>query len=40
MDNSEKEIIESLKNFDTKNLITKESYVELFLQEVIALLMY
>ena len=32
MDNSEKEIIESLKNFDTKNLITKESYVEIFLQ--------
>ena len=32
MDNSEKEILESLKNFDTKNLITKESFVELFLQ--------
>ena len=32
MDNSEKEILETLKNFDTKNLITKESYVEIFLQ--------
>ena len=32
MDNSEKEILESLKNFDTKNLITKESFVEIFLQ--------
>ena len=32
MDNSEQEILESLKNFDTKNLLTKESYVEIFLQ--------
>ena len=32
MDNSEKEILESLKNFDTKNLLTKESYAEIFLQ--------
>ena len=32
MDNSEKEILESLKNFDTKKLFTKESYVELSLQ--------
>ena len=32
MNNSEKEILESLKNFDTKNLLTKESYAEIFLQ--------
>ena len=28
MDESEKEILENLKNFDTKNLIMKETYVE------------
>ena len=32
MDNSEKEILENLKNFDTKNLLTKESYVEINIQ--------
>ena len=32
MDNSEKEILESLKNFDSKILFTKETYVEAFLQ--------
>ena len=32
MDNSEKEILENLKNFDTKILITKESYVEITVQ--------
>ena len=32
MDNSEKEILETLKNFDTKYLLTKDSYVELNLQ--------
>ena len=32
MDNSEKELLESLKNFDPKNLITKETYVEVYLQ--------
>jgi len=32
MDNSEKEILETLKNFETKNLLTKDSYVEINLQ--------
>ena len=32
MDNSEKEILETLKNFDTKYLLTKDSYVEINLQ--------
>ena len=32
MDNSEKEILENLKNFDTKILLTKESYVEISVQ--------
>ena len=32
MDNSEKEILENLKNFDTTNLYTQESYAEFFFQ--------
>ena len=32
MDNSEKEILENLKNFDTKNLLEKETFAEIFYQ--------
>ena len=34
MDDSEKEILENLKNFDTKKLIVKDTYVEIQTNEM------
>ena len=34
MDDSEKDLLESLKNFDFKKLLTKNSYVEILIQDI------